>query len=279
MNEHLLIATRTPADNPNRRLGRSERTLSLAAGGALVFSGLRSGGLGGLLQIGLGAYGLVRGATGKCAVKNALAHTPFDEAFEHAHGWNNSESVTRSITISKPMMEVIAFIRAPQNVGPLIPWVDNVEATSDDTSVWTASAPLGQTLRWSLKLEDEQDQSLHWRSEPNSSWEHDVRAHFKDAPAGRGTEVKLVIVGKPAIGKIGYAMALALAQFTDKVLLNLLHSIKQKLETGEVSTHTMRPEQADDFFYVHPQSQSSVTASSAPMDAVKTSVVIGGGIA
>jgi uncharacterized membrane protein len=276
MTEHHLIATRSYPGQPDSHLEPAERTLSLALGGALVFTGLHSSGLGRWLQIGLGAYGLFRGASGTCPLKAAVTPTPFEEEFQLLHGWKSSEAITRSVTINKPRAEVLAFFKAPQNIGPLIPWVDSVEALSADTSVWKASAPLNRTLQWTLSLSHEDQNALRWTTGADTAWQHEVTASFKEAPGGRGTEVKVVVVGRPPLGKIGYAVASATAQFTDKALLNLMHSVKQQLETGEVSTSHMRPDNAPDFFYVHPQQGDSVPADNH-LASVKTGVVLEGG--
>jgi uncharacterized membrane protein len=276
MAEHPLIATHS--SRSSTQLARSERSISFAIGGALLINGIRSGGLSGLLQIGLGTVGVIRGLSGRCALKSALTHTPFESEFQDARGWKDSEAISRSVTINKPMSEVVAFIRKPENIAPLIPWVDKVESISLLKSIWTISAPLGYNFQWSLKLEDDQSDTLHWSTEPDSDWQHDVTAHFKEAPSNRGTEVKLVIVGKTPLGKIGYAVANSLAQFTDKILLNLLYSIKQQLETGEVSTNHMRPDHVPGSFYVHPPTgEPSVVLDQSSAAPVKTGIVLEGG--
>lgn len=251
-------------------LGSTERTLSIALGAALLINGLRKGGPGGMLQAGLGAVSLVRGASGHCAVKRALSHTPFEEQFQAQRGWKNSEAISRSITIGKPRADVFAFMREPQNVGPLMPWVESVAWTSDTSSRWTANAPMGQKLQATLQLLEEQtDTLLRWETATGSMWQHEIALHFSEAPANRGTEIKAVIVGKPAMGKLGYAAASAVAGFTDKALLNVLRSLKQHLETGEVSTNKMHPEPTADFFYLHPKNDDQ--------PAVKTGIALEGG--
>jgi uncharacterized membrane protein len=278
MTERPLIATHTrlaEAHQPN--LGFPERALSILSGTALLLNGLRRGGVSGVLQACLGSYALVRGASGKCALKKAVSHTPFEEAFQEQEGWKHSEAVSRSITIGKPLDEVLVFIKEPQNVGQLVSWVDSVEDNGGDTSTWTASALLGRKLTWTVTLLDSGADFLHWRAEPDSIWEHDISVNLTEAAANRGTQVKVVVTGKPPLGKLGYAAAMAAGQFTDKALLNLLHSIKQKLETGEVSTNHMRSTVTNDFFYVHPASAPHGGSDPASLKPVKTGVVIEGG--
>lgn len=239
-----------------------------------MLNGIRTGGLRGVFQTFLGTYALFRGASGHCALKSATTHTPFEEEFQSERGWKNSEAVSRSITVRRTQDEVMAFMRDPQNIGHLIAWVDSVEATGSTTSEWSASAPLGRKLRWTLTLQTIEADALHWRVQPDSMWEHDISAQFVQAPANRGIEIKVVVVGKPPLGKLGYTVANAIAQFTDKALLNLLHSIKQKLETGEVSTNHLRPDQSNEFFYVHPAAGESISLEQLTVTPEKTGVVL-----
>lgn len=277
MIEYPLIATRSElsqAHEPN--LKPLERAICVATGGALLVNGLRKGGLSGIIQACLGAYGLMRGASGNCALKKAITHTPFEEEFQHEHGWKHSEAVSRSITVRKPRAEVIAFIREPENIGRLMHWVDSVKSTGQNTSIWTAHVPLGGELQWNLKLEEARDDLLRWTTGPDSRWQHEISVHIKEAPASRGTEVKVVVVGKPPLGIIGYAAAAAISQFTDKALLNVLHSIKQQLETGEVSTNQFRPDQSRDAFYLR-QDTGATQPRQLSARSVKTGIVLEGG--
>jgi uncharacterized membrane protein len=281
MTEYPLVATRarlSTIHEPN--LTASERTLSVAAGAVLLINGLRTGGFGGIAQACLGSYGLIRGVTGNCALKKAVAPTPFEEEFQEQRGWSTSEAVTRSITINKPQDEVLALIREPQNIARLIPWIDSVQSTDRNTSRWIANAPLGRKLEWNLTLAEVQADSLRWNTAPETRWEHDISVQFKQAPANRGTEVKVVIVGKPPLGTLGYALANALALFTDKALLNVLRSVKQQLETGEVSTNHMRQDKSSDLFHVDlkaDESEGSGASQRPSVSSVKSGVALEGG--
>lgn len=253
MSDYPLIATKTTTyrlHHPD--IGPPERTLSALAGGALLVNALRSGGVSGALQAVLGAYCLYRGASGHCIIQRKLKPTPFEQQFQRSHGWQASEAITRSVTVAKPLEEVLDFLKQPVNIGPLIPWVDTIEAIDERTSKWTAHGPMDQTLTWTLQMEDTDDTaSLQWRTLPEGKWQHVVTAQLKKAPGNRGTEVKLVVVCEPAGGKFGYALASAISAFSDKAVLNLLGSLKQQLETGEVSTNQMRSTETRDFMFLH----------------------------
>lgn len=254
MTDQPLISTHTPPDaHRSGTMTKAERTLSLAAGASLLLHGCRKGGLSGALQVAAGAYGVIRGAAGHCALKRVLTPTPYETQFSREHQWPISEAITRSITILRPSDEVSAFIARPENIGPLLRWVDSVEQLTPDTALWKLRAPAGRRLQCALVQIDTQDRHvLHWKTPGDARWAHDITVLLSPAPAGRGTQVKAVVVCKPAMSKLGYGLARAISLFSDKALLNALQAVKQQLETGEVSNNRSRPEQDDDFFTYTP---------------------------
>lgn len=52
-----------------------ERTASIGGGLLLIASGLRKGGLFGLINLGMGGMGVLRGITGHCEVKRVMARS------------------------------------------------------------------------------------------------------------------------------------------------------------------------------------------------------------
>ncbi|EFQ62917.1 SRPBCC family protein [Pseudomonas lactucae] len=274
MTDQPLIATHTHQDTPRRgTMTQAERTLSLTTGAVLLLTGWRRGGLSGALQIAAGAYGVYRGTAGHCALKQALTPTPFEQQVSAERDWPISEAITRSITIGRPLDEVAAFIARPQNIGPLLRWVDSVEQLTPDTTRWTIRVPAGRRLHCTLVRTDTQDPHvLGWKTPSGARWAHDIRVSLTPAPAGRGTQVKAVVACKPALGKLGYGLARAISLFSDKALLNALQAVKQQLETGEVSNNRLHPEHDDNFFYVH-----DAEPETSDHSAVKTGVAVEGG--
>jgi uncharacterized membrane protein len=278
MIEYPLIATHTDNDAGRRNaMTPFERVLSLSGGTALLINGIRKGGLSGALQAVAGAYGLFRGATGHCALKQALMQTPFEQQFSAEHDWPLSEAVTRSITIGRPLDEVREFIKTTKSIGSLLRWVDSIEELDSDTTQWTMHVPPNRHLCWTLIQSDSNDgNTVHWKTPDGAPWQHDVSVSFDQAPAGRGTQVKVVMVCRPSMGKLGYGFARALSMFTDKALLNALLAVKQQLETGEVAINRLRPDDDQDFFYLHSGTDTpSAGSSNSP---VNVGVAIEGGI-
>jgi uncharacterized membrane protein len=254
-----LVASRAPVPTPSHpNLGKPERLMSLAAGSLLIANGLRQGGLKGWPQVLLGACAAWRAYSGTCRVKQALTHSPFEQTFEQDRDWDGSKVISRSITVGKPREEVFAFCRDPANLGALMPWIDAIEQTGERTYRWVAHGPMDKTVHCDLEqCEPKEDRKLHWIAGPDKRFKHDIQMHFSDAPGGRGTQIKVIVACQTPLGAAGYALAAAISRFSDKALLNVLRSIKQQLETGEVSTNRMRPEQTQDFLFVHPATRAT----------------------
>ena len=255
-----LTAVRSAApsrEHPN--LGPAQRLFSISAGLALIFNGLRHRGPLGIAQAALGVAASWRGYTGVCKLTHQLDHTAYEHFLQKDAGWSSSKAVSRSVTINRPRAEVFALFLAPENLAPLMPWVQGAHAIDAHNSRWTASGPLDKQLSWTIKQNViQQDQALQWDTAYQGPWKHRIEATFSDAPQGRGTEVRVVLAVEPYPGSAAYALASAIAQFTDRAVLNLLRQIKQQLETGEVATNHRHAE--------HKAGSQDVTAkASAPV--------------
>src|SRR3546814_11398145 len=86
--------------------------------------------------------------------------------------------------------------------------IEKVEETGDGRTIWTISAPGGQSVRVETKIAEERENELvAWRSVEGSDIDTAGRVAFRDAPGGRGTLVEAIISYKPPAGAPGRAMA------------------------------------------------------------------------
>jgi uncharacterized membrane protein len=60
--------------------------------------------------------------------------------------------------------------------------------------------------------------------------------HFTPAPAGRGTEVRVVLKYNPPAGKLGAAVARLFGEDPKQQIRDDLRHWKQLMETGEIAT-------------------------------------------
>src|SRR3546814_11065597 len=82
--------------------------------------------------------------------------------------------------------------------------IEKVEETGDGRTIWTISAPGGQSVRVETKIAEEREHELvAWRSVKGSEIDTEGRVAFRDAPGGRGTLVDAIISSQPPAGALG----------------------------------------------------------------------------
>ena len=100
--------------------------------------------------------------------------------------------VTKSITVRKPRAEVYQFWRQLERLPSFMIHLTSVTEVSAIRSHWVANAPGGTQVEWDAEIVDQRDNELIlWRSCQGSDIQNAGSVHFKDAPADRGTEVKV----------------------------------------------------------------------------------------
>lgn len=233
------------AGAPAGSLSSPERALCLAASGVLVANGLRQGGVGGLLQLAAGAWAGWRGYQGHCAAKAYLGgqRSTADTALASA-------VAVRSITVAKPLPEVLAFCQNPANIGELLPWVDTLEEMTPGVYRWAIRGPGERTLHWVLERHEVLDgDGVNWRTPVSSPWSVQVHVSVRVPRHGKGTQLRVLLSADPFSGRAGQTFASKLGQFANSALLELLQRIKQQLETGDAD---LQDKDANDFLFVHP---------------------------
>src|SRR4030095_4904009 len=77
--------------------------------------------------------------------------------------------LTATTTIRKPAAEVYAFWRDLENLPTFMAHLEQVRATGDRTSHWTAAAPFGTDVEWDAEIIDEKPtEKIAWRSTGNA---------------------------------------------------------------------------------------------------------------
>ena len=67
----------------------------------------------------------------------------------------------------------------------------------------------GTTIEWDAEIiNDKENELIAWRSLPNSDIDHAGSVHFRRAPGGRGTEVKVEMEYRPPAGSVGAAFVI-----------------------------------------------------------------------
>ena len=146
-----------------------------------------------------------------------------------------SDALTAATTVRKPAQEVYAFWRDLENLPTFMAHLEEVRATGDRTSHWSASAPFGKDVGWDAEIMDEAPgERIAWRSTGDADVPNAGTVRFVPAPDGVSTEVHVVLDYDIPGGAVGKAVAKYFGEEPHQQLDDDLRRLKQVLETGEV---------------------------------------------
>jgi uncharacterized membrane protein len=146
----------------------------------------------------------------------------------------------RTVTINKPRAELYAFWRDFSN---LPEFMSNVKAVTveGDLTRWTIAGPVGRDVRVEARIVDDREgEQIAWRSTENSGVDTEGKVTFRDAPAGRGTEVEAIIAYVPPAGSLGRWVASAFQAEPRLQGRRELKRFKMLMEAGEIATNATR---------------------------------------
>jgi len=219
-----------------RNVSGTERVLTGVGGGWLALSGLRHGGLGGLLGAAAGIGLLIRAATGYCPAYARLGSSDSERRLADARGWDTAAVTRESIVIDRPREALYRFWRDFTNLPRVMSNLERVEIKGPKLSHWVLSLPLGKTLEWdSTVTEDRPNERIAWQAVadadvPNSGW-----VEFRDAPGGQGTEITVELAYQPPAGELGRSLLKMLPQAPGALLRKDLLELRRRLHSGELS--------------------------------------------
>jgi uncharacterized membrane protein len=160
-----------------------------------------------------------------------------EKRIAEARDWSNAEIVGRSVTINRPRAEVYAFWRDFENLARFMENIERVDVIDDKRSHWIVKAPGDDSVEWdAMIIEERENELLAWTSAEDADIKHEGRVEFRDAPPGRGTEVKVVLAYEAPGGAPGKLIAKLFQKEPQIQARRDLRRLKQFLETGEIST-------------------------------------------
>jgi len=143
--------------------------------------------------------------------------------------------ISRSVTINRPRHEVYECWRDLDNLPRVVPELQSVVLLGGGRSHWVVTGPGGATIEWDAEITaDESGVLLAWRTLDGAALPNQGEVLFADAPAGRGTELRVDLRFEPPAGAVGETVAAWLGHDPDASLREGLRRYKQVLETGEV---------------------------------------------
>jgi uncharacterized membrane protein len=204
---------------------------------------------GGTLSLGLIGIGVLVGAglaLYERTTRNSVAHRPRDMAPPRARRQDGRALlrreravVGRTVTIARPRPELYAAWADFSNLPRVM---DHLLAAERDGEIvgWIVDAPMGELRLETRIVEERPDEVLVWASTAASDIETRGHVIFRDAPAGRGTEVEAEIAYRPPGGEIGRWVATVLRAEPKLQSRRALKRFKMLMETGEIATNRNR---------------------------------------
>ncbi|HUQ97888.1 MAG TPA: SRPBCC family protein [Gemmatimonadaceae bacterium] len=145
------------------------------------------------------------------------------------------QQLSAVVTVNKPVEEVYAFWKDPQNLPQFMESLESVRITSGRRSHWKAKGPAGMSVEWDAEtITDTPNEMIMWSAVEESEVENMGTVRFTPAAGGRGTEVSLEMEFKPRGGIVGEKVAKFFEVFPKTQLRNDLRRFKQLMEIGEI---------------------------------------------
>ncbi|WP_310483939.1 SRPBCC family protein [Chamaesiphon sp. VAR_48_metabat_403] len=216
--------------NSSENFSDTERWGSLITGGALVLSGLSQRSLRGALTAIAGGTLAYHGVAGQKSLKDTVTA---------ATGLDKPLRVEKTVTIqNKSAAELYQFWHNFENLPTFMKHLKSVTVmNSTNRSHWVANAPLGNSVEWDAEVvNDLENQLISWASLPGATVENSGFVRFQAAPAGRGTEVKVVLEYSVPGGGVTAAIASLFGENPEQQVGDDLRRFKMLMETGEIAT-------------------------------------------
>lgn len=203
----------------------------------------RADGNGALLGLGLTALAGAAGVAAWLATRERERH-PHDDAPGRAarqRRFGDYAVAHRTVTIARPRHQVYAFWRDLSNLPAFMENIRSVTQPSPGTLRWVVAGPGGRDVNVETRIVSErQNEEIAWASVEGSEIETRGKVEFRDAPAGRGTEVTAIVAYKPPLGELGRWVATAFQKEPSIQGRRELKRLKMLMETGEIATSRNR---------------------------------------
>lgn len=158
-------------------------------------------------------------------------------------GLDKQLRVEKTVTIQNKSPEgLYRFWHNFENLPTFMKHLKSVKVIDERRSHWITSAPLGNSVEWDAEIvRDQENQLIAWASVEGADVENSGLVRFQPAPAGRGTEVKIVMEYRPPGGVVGAAIAKLFGEEAEQQIGDELKRFKMLMESGEIATTEGQP--------------------------------------
>ena len=217
-----------------------ERALSMFTGSALLFYGLRNRGMVPAVATLFGGGLVARGLTGHCLLYDTLGINTASE--EERSPAKRAIRVEKTLTINAPADTLYRFWRNIENLPRFMHHLRSVQRLDDHRSHWIADGPAGTEVQWEAEIIREvENELISWQSIEPADVYHAGSVHFRPAPQGRGTEVKVVMRYTLPYASLGTMVATLFHKNPEQQIEEDLRRFKSLVEAGEVPTTAGQP--------------------------------------
>jgi len=227
-------------------VGQNERNVSMAAGAILTLQGLSRGSLVGWATAAVGGFLVYRGATGHCAMYEAMQidtqHTQGKQRRDEIQ--EKGVRIEQSLLIQKSAEELYGFWRDFQNLPRIMTNVISITNNGDKRTHWVVKAPkiVGGQVEWDAEItSDEPNRLIRWRSIDCSQVDQVGEIRFNKALGDRGTEVHVKLHYVPPAGQLGHIIATLFDDHPGTKIRDDLRNFKRLMECGEILTTIGQP--------------------------------------
>jgi uncharacterized membrane protein len=223
--EHTLPP---PNVRSETELGAAERLMWTAAGGVLVWFGVRQRSLPGVVIALAGTGLLYQGIAGQNVGARVRAMLPGAEP-------QPGLRVRKSVTVNRPASDLYDYWRNFENLPHIMKYVQSVRSLGGGRSHWVVKGPGNFIVEWDAELlRDVPNEMIAWATLPGAAVQHRGSVKFVELPTGRGTEVHVAMEYFPPGGELGKLAAGLLNSLTVKEIHEGIRNFKQVMESGEV---------------------------------------------
>ncbi|HEU4524769.1 MAG TPA: SRPBCC family protein [Gemmatimonadales bacterium] len=195
-----------------------------AIGGAAVYRGLRSEGVGGPALIALGGMLLAR----------ALTNLPAERLIGLGAG-RRAVDVQRAIHVDAPINRVWELWSDIERWPRFMSHVKEVRRTGDGRSHWVAAGPAGTSVEWeAVTTQWIPEEVIAWKSVEGSTVEHSGRVLFRRDDRG-GTLIEVRMSYNPPAGAVGHTVASLFGADPESAMEEDLQRLKSLLEDGKTT--------------------------------------------
>ena len=215
----------------------AEDWLAVGAGALLLVAGASRRSTVGTCRAVSSAPLLYRGVTGRwpSLVGDLIAPTDTKAAL----GGERGVRVRESVRVEVPLADAFRFWRRLDQLPQFMSHLESVAETSDGRSHWVAKGLAGFRVEWDAEIINEiENQTLGWRSLPDSDVVTAGSVNFEPVRGGRSTQISVNLQYSPPAGKAGALIAWMFGREPSQTIREDLRHFNHLLEAGEIPRAT-----------------------------------------